>query len=151
LEHHKFRFLKGREYAFFHEDVHLLMIDFERDDKKEIFRIDGQEEDGTYILEFPGELYIEQIKEIIASIFFVQVQEENREGRYALGAYFTFMRKEYALYYDRENLDNLELVFFRANATGTGEYELTNITDEEEYREVIGHIQDRYGHVLFAE
>ncbi|ASS75980.1 hypothetical protein CIG75_14095 [Tumebacillus algifaecis] len=146
MEHHKFQFIKGREFAFFHEDVHLLLIDFERDEKKEIFRIDEQKADGTYILEYPGELYIEQIKELISSIFFVQVNEEHREGRYAMGAYFTCQRKEYALFYDRENLENHELIFFRAAATGTGDYELSNVTDQDEYREVVEHMQERYGH-----
>ena len=148
-----FKFRKAREYAFFHEDVHLLLVDFQRDDKKELFLIGDVEENGTYILEYPGDLFTEQLQEIVSSIFFLQVSEEelNREGKYALGAYFTYERKEYALYYDREHLENRELVFFRAQATGAGDYELSMITDEAEHREVIGHITERYGHMLNAD
>jgi len=145
---HTFRFRKGREFAFFHEDVHLLLFDFERDDKKELFLIGDVEENGTYILEYPGALFTEQLREMINSIFFVQVQEEHRGGKYALGAYFTCERKEYALYYDREHPENGELIFFRAENTGRGDYELSNITDQDEYREVVDHIGERYGHVL---
>jgi len=147
-QNHKFRFVKGREYSFFHEDVHLLLIDFERDNKKELFLVGEVEEDGTYLLEYPGELFTEQLQELISSIFFLQVKEDHREGKYALGAFFTCERKEYALYYDREQPENQELVFFRAQATGTGEYDLSNITDQDEYREVVAHIGERYSHVL---
>lgn len=147
---HRFKFNKTREYAFFHEDVHLLLVDFQRDDKKEVFLIGDMEKDGTYILEYPGELFTEQLREMVQSIFFVQVNEEEtgREGKYALGAYFTCERKEYALFYDRENPDNGEVIFFRAQATGSGDYELSTISDPNEYRDVVEHITERYGHVL---
>lgn len=151
MSEHRFKFSKGREYAFFHEDVHLLLVDFERDEKKELFLINGVEEDGTYLLEYPGNLFTEQLEELINSIFFVQVQEEVREGRYALGAYFSYNRKSYALYYDREHPDNQELVFFRAEPTGTGDFDLANINDQDEYREVVEHITERFGHFLQAE
>ncbi|HEU4964338.1 MAG TPA: hypothetical protein VFV52_10890 [Bacilli bacterium] len=148
---HTFRFSKAREYAFFHEDVHLLLVDFERDGKQEVFYIADQEEDGTFLLEYPGEMFTEQVQEVVSSIFFVQVQEENREGRYALGAFFTFMRKEYALYYDREQESISELVFFRAENKGTGQYDLHNITDQAEYQELVEHITDRFGHLMSVE
>ncbi|MBL0388186.1 DUF1292 domain-containing protein [Tumebacillus sp. ITR2] len=144
MSNHKFRFGKGKEYAFFNEHVHLLLIDFERDNKKELYLIADQETDGTYILEYPGELFTEQLMELTGSIFFVQVQEEGREGKYALGAFFTIIRQTYGLYYDRENPDNGELVFFRANATGTGAYDLENVTDQEEYQMVVEHVMEHY-------
>lgn len=147
---HRFKFNKAQEFAFFHEDVHLLLVDFQRDEKKEVFLIGDMEEDGTYILEYPGELFTEQLREMVQSIFFIQVTEEElgREGKYALGAYFTCERKEYALFYDRENPDNGELVFFRAQPTGSGDFELTTINDQNEYRDVVEHITARYSHVL---
>lgn len=145
---HKFRFRKTREYAFFHEDVHLLLVDFERDGKQELFYIAEQDDDGTYVLEFPGELFTAQVKEILESIFFIQVQEEHREGRYALGAFFTYMRTEYALYYNRDEEQISELIFFRVENKGTGEYDLTVIADQEEYQELAEHITERFGHLM---
>ncbi|PWK06974.1 DUF1292 domain-containing protein [Tumebacillus permanentifrigoris] len=150
MSQQKFRFGKGKEYAFFNEHVHLLLIDFERDNKKELFLIAEQEADGTYILDYPGELFTEQLHELTGSIFFVQVQEEEREGKYVLGAYFTCERKTYALYYDREHPESGEMVFFRANSTGTGTYDLENITDQEEYQTVVEFIMERYGQFLQA-
>ncbi|MGZ4113046.1 MAG: DUF1292 domain-containing protein [Tumebacillaceae bacterium] len=151
MSDYRFKFSKGREFAFFHEDVHLLLVDFERDDKKELFLIADREQDGTFLLEYPGELFTEQLQELIKSIFFIQVKEETQEGRYVLGAFFTYNRKEYALYYDREHADNGELIFFRANATGTGDYELVNIHDQAEYSEVVEHITERYSSFLQTE
>jgi hypothetical protein len=151
MSHHRFRFSKGREYAFFHEDVHLLLVDFERDEKKELFLISAVEEDGTFLLEYPGELFTEQLQELIKSIFFIQVKEESQEGRYVLGAFFTYDRKEYALYYDREDTNNAELIFFRATATGLGDYELVNIHDQAEYSEVVEHITERYNSFMQME
>ena len=147
---HRFKFNKTREYAFFHEDVHLLLVDFQRDDIIEVFLVGEQEEDGTCILEYPGELFTEQLREMVQSIFFVQVNEEEigREGKYALGVYFTCERKEYALFYDREHPDNGEVIFFRAQATGSGDYDLSTIHDQDEYRDAVEHITERYSHVL---
>jgi hypothetical protein len=146
---HKFRFQKAREYAFFHEHVHLLLVDFERDGKQELFLVSGVEEDGTYILDYPGELFTEQIRELVQSIFFVQVQEEGQAvKRYVLGAFFTYMRQEYALYYDRDAEVIDELVFFRAKATGTGDWELETVTDPKEYQEVVETVLERYEGIL---
>lgn len=148
---HKFVFRKTDEYAFFNQHVHLLLVDYNRDDRKDLFLIADQEEDGTYVLEYPGELFTEQIKELVTSIFFITVQEENREARYALGAYFTCNRKDYALYYDRDNENVKALVFFRAVAIGNGEYQLEQIEDESEHNDVVEHITDNYGHLLHIE
>lgn len=149
MSQHKFRFNKAREYAFFNEHVHLLFVDFERDEKQELYLIRDVEADGTYILDYPGELFTEQIRELVKSIFFVQVQEENQaEKRYVLGAFFTYMRQEYALYYDRDSETVEELVFFRAKATGTGDWELENVAHEEEYQEIVAHVLEKYGSFL---
>lgn len=144
-------FRKATEYAFFNQHVHLLLVDYNRDDRKDLFLIADQEEDGTYVLEYPGELFTEQIKELVTSIFFVTVQEEDREARYALGAYFTANRKDYALYYDRDNENVKALVFFRAKSLGNGEYDLEQIEDQDEYQDVVEHIKDNYGHLLHIE
>lgn len=147
----KFVFRKTTEYAFFNQHVHLLLVDYNRDDRKDLFLIAEQEDDGTYVLEYPGELFTEQIKEMVSSIFFITVQEEEREARYALGAYFTSNRKDYALYYDRDNTNVKALVFFRAKELGNGQYELEQIEDESEYQDVVEHIKDNYGHLLHIE
>jgi hypothetical protein len=149
MSEHRFRFNKSREYAFFNEHVHLLLVDHERDDKKDLFLILETDEDGTFVLDYPGELFTAQIQELVQSIFFVSVKEgEAQEKRYVLGAYFTCNRQTYALYYDRDKEGIDELVFFRADAKGTGEYDLQNITDQGEYQEVVEFVLDRYGSVL---
>jgi hypothetical protein len=139
----KITFAKANYYAFFFEDVHLLLITWNRDEKKEIYRIERQEED-TLVLDYPGDLFVEQVLHVIENIFFVTVKEGEREGKYALGVYFVIGEQPYGVYYEKNESDQPpELIFFRVIDDGNG-YGLQVVEDEEEHREVTETFMNQY-------
>ncbi|BCJ86181.1 hypothetical protein [Effusibacillus dendaii] len=140
-----FKFPKAGHYAFFYETAHLMLISWERDDKKELYRISGQQGE-TISLDFPGELYTDRVMDMISRIFFINVQEASEEKRYTLGAYFTRHSHAYAVYYERDAAAG-ELIFFRVIDEGTG-YGLDVVEDPAEYQAVAAEIEERYGGFL---
>jgi hypothetical protein len=139
----KITFAKANSYAFFFEDVHLLLINWDRDEKKEIYRIERQEGD-TLVLDYPGDLFVEQVLHVIENIFFVTVREGDREGKYALGVYFVIGEQPYGVYYEKNKSDQPpELIFFRVIDDGNG-YGLQVVEDEEEHRLVTETFMNQY-------
>jgi hypothetical protein len=136
-------FRKAEHYAFFFEDVHLLLVAWERDERKEIYRIESQEGE-VLVLDYPGDLFVEQVLHVIEKIFFVSVREGEREGKYALGVYFLIEEQPYGVYYERDRKEESpELVFFRIVDDGDG-FGLEVIEEEAEYRRVTETFKDQY-------
>lgn len=141
-----FSFPKADHYAFFYEEAHLMLISWQRDDKKELYRISGQQED-TLHLDYPGQLYSERVMELISSIFFITLQEEEQEQKYTMGAYFTKNDQGYAVYYQRDATTRSDLIFFRVVDEGEG-YGLELVENETEHVSVVQEIEQRYGSFL---
>ncbi|WP_018131158.1 hypothetical protein [Effusibacillus pohliae] len=139
-------FPKADHYAFFYEEAHLMLVSWQRDDKKELYRIAGQQGE-TLQLDYPGELYTERVMELISRIFFITVQEETQEKAYALGAFFSLRDQGYAVYYEREKTSHSQLVFFRVAEEADG-YGLQVVEDEAEQNLVVNEIEQRYGSFL---
>jgi hypothetical protein len=104
-------FPKASKQAFFFENTHLLLLSWERDNAKFLFLIEGQTEYGVE-LEFPGELFTNQVLDAIENIFFIQVNEGEQATKYTLGSYFYVNDIKYGAYYERD-MDNPSVVLFR--------------------------------------
>ncbi|MFC4769611.1 hypothetical protein [Effusibacillus consociatus] len=141
-----FVFPKADHYAFFYEEAHLMLVCWNRDDKKELYRISGQQEEMLQ-LDYPGDLYTERVMELISSIFFISVQEEVREQKYTLGAFFTKNHQGYAVYYERDAISRSDLIFFRVVEEGAG-YALEVVESEVEHTSVVREIEERYASFL---
>lgn len=108
----KFSFPGAQQYAFLFENVHLLMLSWDRDDAKFLFLIKEQRDDG-FVLDYPGQLFSDRVLDTVQNIFFVQIQEENAQSRkYILGSYFEANRKMYGAYYEPGN-EKADVVLFR--------------------------------------
>ncbi|GAX90939.1 hypothetical protein [Effusibacillus lacus] len=141
-----FLFPKADHYAFFYEEAHLMLVSWQRDDKKELYRICGQQ--GEILqLDYAGQLYTERVMELISNIFFITVQEESQEKKYALGAYFTKNNQGYAVYYERDAATRSELIFFRVTDEGEGS-SLEVVEGEMEHSGVVKEIRERYSSFL---
>lgn len=143
-------FPKADHYAFFFEEVHLLLVSWERDDKKELYRISEQFGEEALHLDYPGQLYTERVMDLVLRIFFITVREEHsekKEKKYTLGAYFVKDGQGYAVYYEREASVRSELVFFRV-AEGDEGFGLEAIEDEAEHAAIVKEIEARYGGFL---
>lgn len=141
-----FTFPKAQHHAFFYEEAHLLLISWERDEKKELYLIADQQGEVLQ-LDFPGELYSERVMELIRSVFFISLQEDSGVTKHALAAYFTKNDKAYAVYYERHADPPNELIFFHVADEGDG-YGLDVIEDEAEYKIVAQEIEERYASFL---
>ncbi len=128
----KVLFPKANKHAFFFENAHLLLLSWERDNAKFLFLIEGQTEDGVE-LEFPGELFTNQVLDTIENIFFVQVSEGEQVTKYTLGSYFYVNEIRYGAYYERD-VDNPSVVIFRISGESP-DFEL-GVLDEDEFRAV---------------
>jgi hypothetical protein len=141
-----FTFPKAEQHAFFYEEAHLLLISWERDDKRELYRVADQQQ-AVLQLDYPGELYRERVMELIKSIFFISVQEEADTNKYVLAAYFHMQDQAYAVYYERDANPPKELIFFRVAEDGHG-YGLDVIEDVAEHQSVAQEIEERYASFL---
>lgn len=144
-----FTYPRADYHAFFFEDTHLLLVQWERDDKRELYLIAGQK-DEVLELDFPGELYTEQVMDVTGNIFFISVQEESDVKRYILASYFVLNDIRYAVYYERGATQPGELVFFRVVDEGTS-YGLEVIEDETEYASVAEEIEKRYTDFVYID
>jgi hypothetical protein len=123
-------FPKAGKHAFFFENAHLLLLSWERDNAKFLFLIDGQTEDGVS-LEFPGELFTNQVLDTIENIFFIQVNEGEQVTKYTLGSYFLVNTNQYAAYYERD-AENPTVVLFRLSGESP-DFDL-EVLEEEEFQ-----------------
>ncbi|WDL97470.1 DUF1292 domain-containing protein [Alicyclobacillus sp. ALC3] len=128
-------FPNAKQYAFLYEDAHLLLLSWERDDAKFLFRI-VEQKDGELLLDYPGQKFTDTILDNIQGIFLIQVQESDKESRtYALGSYFVIGKRKYGAYYDRESDSEApEVVLFRI-AGEAPNYEL-QVPEDAEYEQV---------------
>lgn len=111
------RFSKAAHYAFFYEDTHLMLIDFERDARRMVFLIHDSADD-VIDLSFPGDLYETQIHDAIDRLFFVELQEEHKDPlKLVMGAYFPVEDEYYGAYYPRGG-DEQEIYFLRVIGEG---------------------------------
>lgn len=125
----KLMFPKANKHAFFFENAHLMLLSWERDNAKFLFLIDGQTEDGVS-LEFPGELFSNQVLDAIENIFFIQVNEGEQVTKYTLGSYFVVNNNSYAAYYERDT-ENPNVVLFRLSGEAPN-FDL-EVLDEDEF------------------
>jgi len=136
------RFNGATPYSFYYEDAELVLLTWERDDAKFLFRVEEQSEE-EWVLNYPGETFASRVLDAIQSIFFVQVQEEadTPASLYVLGSYFVFQNKVYGAYYPRDGA-NLEMLLFRLGGEAPA-YELEPI-EGEEYRAASAYFAQNY-------
>ena len=106
-----FQFPNAEKHAFVYENAHLMMLSWERDNAKLLFLIRNHDEHGLQ-LDFPGELFVNQVLDTVENIFFIQVNEGESSTKYALGSYFFVDGVRYGAYYQRDVM-NPEVVLFR--------------------------------------
>lgn len=142
----KISYVQAETYAFFFENVHLLLVAWERDGKKELYHIVSQE--GEEIsLAYPGDRFVEQVMQVIENIFFVHVREGEREGQYILGVYFLHGDQPYGVYYERTRENRPECIFLRIVEKGSS-YGLENVEDEREYQQVVQSFMREYADIF---
>ncbi|KUO95536.1 hypothetical protein [Ferroacidibacillus organovorans] len=141
---------QGAEHcAFYFEDVHLMLVQFERESFRMLYLLTGQTGDAL-TLSFPGSLYTEQVMEQVERIFFVELNELQREPvRLALGAYFPVGSNRVGAYYERGS-DETTLYFLRIVGDAP-DVTLETIEDPSEHRAVAEAFQTRYQNVFFIE
>lgn len=139
-------FQQAEHCAFFFEDNQLLMVRFEREDHRLWFVVDELNEEQV-LLGYPGELYVEQIKDKVENIFFVELTEADQEPRkLALGAYFPVGEEWYGAYYERGQEPH---TLYFLHVTGVGpEAELEAVEETDEYQRVADEFSRRYRNVF---
>lgn len=143
----KLAFPNAAQYAFIYEDAHLLLLSWDRDDAKFLFRI-VEQNDGELVLDYPGQRFTDTILDTIGDIFLVQVQEEGKQNRmYALGSYFVIGSQRYGAYYEREaQVEEPEVTLFRIDGEAPG-YRL-EVPDETEYQQVAKVFVEQYEQMM---
>jgi hypothetical protein len=145
-----FQFKQAKQYMFFYEDTQVLLLVWERDQTKMLFIVLDQLPDGTYVIDYPGSLFTERLMELVDSIFFIQVQEQERSERYAMGAYFQEGDLWFGAYYPRveqEGAGNVpEIVFFKVDDT-EGMLQLKEL-EHDEHQVAIQAFLKRYQDIL---
>jgi len=137
-------FPKASHYAFFHENAHLMLIVWERDEHKELYLI-TEEQVGHVELNYSGDLFTELVMPVVEQIFFIQVQEHDQEGKYVLGSYFTVGKRVFGAYYNRNVEAALppEVILFEVIDDG-GALSLCEL-NEDVYEETKDAFVKRYG------
>jgi hypothetical protein len=144
------RFTRADHYAFFFEDAHLLLITFARDDRRLLFLIAEQEQEGALCLDFPGELFESRVRDEIDRIFFVDLEElaaQHGPRHLALGALFPCGDEQYGAYYERDS-DESTLYFLHVVGDGD-ERGLEAVEDRAVHAQVAHAFKQRYAG-LFA-
>lgn len=136
------RFRGATPFVFYFENVHLLLLTYERDDAKFLYRI--AEQSGTDImLDYPGETFVERVLDTLSKVFFVQVQEgEGAEAeQYVIGSYYELEGRMYGAYYQRES-DSADVVLFRFDGEAP-DFELVPI-EGDEYQQAAGYFIENF-------
>ncbi len=135
-------FKNAEECAFFFEDTQMLLLRFERDEHWLFFLISEAEEDHVQ-LEYPGELFEEQVRDKVETVFFVELTESGGKPiKLALGAYFQVDDFWYGAYYPRGE-EAHALYFLRVMGDGPGA-SLEAVEEEEEHGRVATAFTERY-------
>ncbi len=131
-----YRFHGADEYAFYYENAHLLLVDWNRDDAKFLFLIRESLDDGTYSLSYPGERYTDTVLDAVLPVFFVQVTEEQDESakRYVLGSVFVAGNEKYGAYYQKDG-NAAQAVLFKL--LGEGPDTKLEVPTDEEYETAV--------------
>ncbi|MBX6395650.1 MAG: hypothetical protein IRY98_08010 [Alicyclobacillaceae bacterium] len=140
-----FTFAKAQPYAFFYEEAQLVLWQFDRDNRRDVYVL--HELDGDVaVLEYPGETFTQRILEELGDIFFVSLEHEGQSVQAALGAVFDHEGRRYVAYYNREETNVPTVWFFRlAGDPGSPEVEPLDVG---EHREIADVFVKRYGHLL---
>lgn len=128
----KYQFHGAEEYAFYYENAHLLLVDWQRDDAKFLFLIREEGDSGTISLSYPGERFTETVLDAVLPVFFVQVTEEQSgsEKRYVLGSVFVAGSGKYGAYYEKDG-NPAQAVLFKL--VGEGPDTKLEVPTDEEY------------------
>lgn len=139
------RFARAEHRAFYYEDTHLLLIEFERDRRRLLFLV--RQAGEPIELEFPGDMFEERVRDAVDRVFFAELQEEGRPLRsLALGALFPVGEDWYGAYYERGG-DEQTLFFLRI--VGEGEAAILEaVEDAAEHSRVETAFHSRYADVL---
>ena len=136
------QFRNAEECAFFFEDTQLLLIRFERDEHWLLFLIHEEEEDHLE-LEYPGELFEEQVRDKVETVFFVELTEfGGRPVKLALGAFFPVEDTWYGAYYPRGQATHT-IYFLRVLGEGPVA-SLEAVEEEDEHDRVATAFTERY-------
>jgi hypothetical protein len=131
-----FQFPDAEQYAFLFENVHLVMLTWERDNAKFLFRIGSHREDGVLELAYPGKTFNDRVLDTLESIFFVQVQEEGgNPASYVLGSYFEVQGQMFGAYYERDVAEQPGVVLFKI--VGDAPEQQLEVPEEAEYKAAV--------------
>ncbi|MCY0869813.1 MAG: hypothetical protein OWT27_04390 [Firmicutes bacterium] len=143
------RFTRAEHHAFFFEDSHLLLITFARDDRRLLFIIADEEQEGALSLDFPGDLFESRVRDEVDRIFFVDMEElatERGLRHLALGALFPCGTEQYGAYYER---DSDESTLYFLHVVGDGEERgLEAVEDRAVHAQVAKAFKERYAGLL---
>jgi hypothetical protein len=146
----RFEFKQAEHFLFFYEDTHVLLLVWERDYTKALYVVLDQKQDGTFVIDYPGTLFTERLMDLVDSVFFIQVQEQDIIMRYALGAYFEEGGTWYGAYYPRSekgsDISIPEIVLFKIVDQG-GTHELKEL-DTNEHKLAAEAFMKRYKDIL---
>lgn len=141
-----FTFTKARPYAFFYGEAHLVLWQFDRDGRRDLYVLHEGDDGGATVLEYPGETFTERVLAEVGDVFFVSVHEEDEVAEAALGALFEHRGRRYGAYYDRKAETNPMIWFFRLEGE-PGEVAVEPLNGLE-HREISEVFVKRYGHLL---
>ncbi|MCY0902486.1 MAG: hypothetical protein OWU32_09925 [Firmicutes bacterium] len=140
------RFPRGEHFAFYYEDTHLLYLSFARDQRRFLFLI-ADSEDDALALDFPGDLYEEQVRDAVDRIFFVDLQQEGRETvSLVLGAFFPVNGRNFGAYYERGS-DERSLYFLEVIGAGD-EASLEAVEEGDDHQRVAAAFTRKYEGIL---
>ena len=138
----RFAFPNAKQYAFLFENVHLMLLSWDRDDAKFLFMIKDQTEQGL-TLDYPGQLFADRVLDTIQNIFFVKVQENQAEAkRYVLGSYFDVDGRVFGAYYEQDRVTP-DVALFRIDGEAPG-FTL-EVPKDEEYQRAASVFAEQHG------
>ncbi|UOF89123.1 hypothetical protein LSG31_14500 [Fodinisporobacter ferrooxydans] len=144
------QFPNAAHFVFFYEDTQMLLLVWERDFTKALYLVLDHQEDGTLVLDYPGSLFTERLMELVDTVFFIQVTENEVDTKYAIGAYFQAGEDWFGAYYPREsaNMSDIlpEIVFFKIVESGAT-LEVQEI-EENEHKTVTEAFLNKYREIL---
>lgn len=137
-----FRFRGAKEYAFTFDHAELLLLTWDRDDAKFLFRIDEKSKDEI-LLDYPGETFSNRVLDAVSTVFFIHVEEgtSSTPRPYVLGSYFHWNQVPYGAYYERDT-EARDMVLFRFE--GEGPQTTLEPISGEEYRQVSSYFIEHF-------
>ncbi len=119
-----------------------MLIQFSRDDFRLLFLIDDAEASHATLV-YPGELFAEQVRDRVDTVFFVELTEaDGTPQKLALGACFPVDQDWYGAFYPRGQ-EARTLYFLRIAGEGAAS-SLEAVADEQEHQRVAEVFLERY-------